>query len=123
MRTLRRLLTAALVAVALATGATACSPAADEIAVTDSTIVLDVRTADEFASGHLEGAVNVDVQAPTFDALVSELPTDADVVVYCRSGNRSAAAIERMRQLGFTSLVDAGGLDRAAAATGLEIVR
>ncbi|WP_223158893.1 rhodanese-like domain-containing protein [Microcella alkalica] len=123
MPRLRRLLTAALVAVALATGTSACSTPADEIAVTESTIVLDVRTAEEYASGHLEGALNIDVQGADFDALVGELPTDADVVVYCRSGNRSAAAIDRMEQLGFTSLVNAGGLDAAASATGLEIVR
>jgi phage shock protein E len=53
---------------------------------------------------------------------VSELDPDADYVVSCRSGNRSAAAIDRMTDLGFTSLVNGGGLDQAAEATGIDFV-
>ena len=51
-----------------------------------------------------------------------DLDRDRAYIVYCRSGNRSAAAAARMRDLGFTDVVDAGGFAEAAEATGLEIV-
>ena len=122
MNNIARLLAAVAVAASIALGASACATSASSIEVTADTVVIDVRTSAEFAEGHLDGAVNIDVQGADFDALVSELPTDGDYVVYCRSGNRSAAAIERMKGLGFTNLVNAGGLNDASAATGLEIV-
>lgn len=112
----------ALVAVSL--GLAACggesraepeSAVAPAAAPADATIV-DVRTPEEFAAGHVAGAVNVDVQADDFDARIAELPTDAAYVVYCRSGNRSARAVERMGALGFTELTDGGGLEDMAAA-------
>jgi phage shock protein E len=119
-----RLVAALGVAAALTLGVAGCTsgPAAASIEVTAETVILDVRTPAEFASGHLDGAINIDVQAADFDARVSELDPNADYVVYCRSGNRSAAAIDRMADLGFTSLVDGGGVDQAAAATGLDVV-
>ena len=123
--TLRRALAvpALLLALVLGLGACADSPAAaDADPVTAGTVVLDVRTPDEFAEGHLAGAVNIDVQAADFAARAAELPTDAPVVVYCRSGNRSAAAVTVLRDLGFTDLTDAGAMTDAAASLGLEIV-
>jgi len=119
-----RLVAALGVAAALTLGVAGCTsePAAASIEVTAETVILDVRTPAEFASGHLDGAINIDVQAADFEARVSELDPNADYVVYCRSGNRSAAAIDRMADLGFTSLVDGGGVDQAAAATGLDVV-
>lgn len=93
-----------------------------QVEVTADTTVLDVRTAEEFAQGHLEGAVNIDVTAPGFGESVADLPTDAPVVVYCRSGNRSAAAASQLAALGFSTVVDAGGLDAAAEQTGLAVV-
>ena len=123
MNNIARLLAAVAVAASITLGASACATSADTIEVSADTVVIDVRTPAEFAEGHLDGAVNIDVQGADFDALVSELPTDGDYVVYCRSGNRSAAAIERMKGLGFTNLVNAGGLNDASAATGLEIVQ
>jgi phage shock protein E len=102
---------------------TGCAPAASSsIDITTDTVVIDVRTADEFAQGHLDGAVNIDVQSDQFESLVTALPTDGTYVVYCRSGSRAAAAIDRMTSLGFTDLTNAGGLDAASAATGLAIV-
>ena len=75
------------------------------------TTLLDVRTPAEFAEGHLPGAVNIDVQSPDFDARLAALPADATYAVYCRSGNRSAAAVERMTAAGFTRAYDlAGGI-------------
>ena len=110
-----------VLATLVAVGAlTACS--GESVDVTDETVILDVRTPEEFVEGHLAGAQNIDVSADDFDERVTQLDTDAQVVVYCRSGNRSADAVERMEGLGFTDLTDAGGLQQASDATGLAIV-
>jgi phage shock protein E len=106
------------------TTVTACSgsTAAPTIDTTGATII-DVRTPSEYAEGHLDGAVNVDVQNQAlFTAALTDLDPDAAYVVYCRSGNRSAAATAQMIDAGFTDVTDAGGLQAAADATGLEIV-
>lgn len=118
-----RIIAPIALAVTLAFGVSACAPAAEPLAMSAETVVIDVRTPEEFAAGHLEGAINIDVQSPSFDALVAQLPTDGDYVVYCRSGNRSASAIDRLDALGFTSLANAGGVDAASTATGLPITQ
>jgi len=123
MTVIRRLLSPLAVIFVIGLSLAACAPTTAPITIGSDTVIIDVRTADEFASGHLTGAVNVDVQSASFDAQVAQLPLDGEYVIYCRSGNRSAAAVERMQNLGFVTLTDAGGLDSAAAATGLEIVR
>jgi rhodanese-related sulfurtransferase len=94
---------------------------AEEIPVTGNTVVVDVRTPAEFADGHLAGAVNIDVSSPDFATRIAELPADGRYVVYCRSGNRSAQAVELMKRAGFTEVIDAGGVDDAADATGLSL--
>ncbi|MFC5929459.1 hypothetical protein D6T64_19500 [Cryobacterium melibiosiphilum] len=103
-------------------GLAACAPTADPIEVTANTVVIDVRTAAEYDAGHLEGAVNIDVESADFDALVGALPTDGEYVVYCASGNRSSGAVLRMADLGFTAVTDAGGISAAESATGLAVV-
>lgn len=85
--------------------------------------ILDVRTPQEFNEGHLEGAINVDIQSPTISQAFDQLPKDRTYIVYCRSGNRSAEAIEQMKQKGFSSLIDAGSVEEASQATGLTIVQ
>lgn len=113
----------ALLAAAFATvfALAACTPA-EPIEVGSDTVIVDVRTPGEYADGHLDGALNIDVQSATFDAAIAELDPDGSYIVYCRSGNRSAAAIDRMEAAGFTDLVNAGGLQEAADATGIGIV-
>ncbi len=107
---------------ALLTAVSGCSTGESSIDPTGATVV-DVRTPTEYAEGHLAGAVNIDVSdAPVFAAGVAEFDPDAPYIVYCRSGNRSAAAAAQMTDLGFTDVIDAGGLQAAADATGLEIV-
>lgn len=72
--------------------------------------VIDVRTPAEFAAAHVDGAENIDVSSPDFEDLVADLDKDEEYVVYCQSGNRSAQAADKMADLGFTELVDAGGI-------------
>lgn len=69
-------------------------------------LLLDVRTVEEFAAGHIDGAVNVPVQVlSTF-----EVPVDREVVVYCRSGRRSANAKTMLEGRGVKRVVDIGGM-------------
>lgn len=84
--------------------------------------VLDVRTAEEFAAGHLEGATMIDFQSATFGADVDQLPHDAPVFVYCHSGNRSGQAVAQMVALGFTDISELDGGIAAWQAAGLPIV-
>jgi rhodanese-related sulfurtransferase len=64
-------------------------------------VVLDVRTSAEFAGGHLPGAVNLDIQARDFLTRLEGLDRGKSYLVYCRSGNRSAKAVEAMEQMEF----------------------
>jgi rhodanese-related sulfurtransferase len=83
--------------------------------------VIDVRTPAEFAAGHVEGAENLDVSAGTFEQQVERLDKDEEYVVYCQSGNRSAQAADLMADLGFTEIVDGGGIVDLQAA-GADVV-
>lgn len=83
--------------------------------------VLDVRTPAEYAAGHVAGAENVDVSAVAFAEALKELDQDARYVLYCQSGKRAATAVEKMAGLGFTGLVNAGGI-AALEAAGAELV-
>lgn len=70
--------------------------------------LLDVRTPQEFAGGHIEGAANIAVE--TLQAHLSEIPRDQPIVLYCRSGNRSAQAAQILEAAGFTGIYDLGGI-------------
>ena len=71
--------------------------------------LLDVRTPEEFATGHIHGAVNIPIDV--LGNHLSEVPTDQPIVVYCRSGNRSAQASQILAQAGYTNIYDMGGLN------------
>lgn len=85
-------------------------------------IVLDVRTAEEFAEGHLPGAIMVDFYADDFSDQLAELDPDAPYLLYCRSGNRSGQTQAIMRELGFTDVADVDGGVIAWAEAGLPLV-
>ena len=72
-------------------------------------VILDVRTPDEFAEGHIDGAVMIDFYGDDFAAELSTLDHDVPYVLYCRSGNRSGQTLAMMGQLGFTSVQDVDG--------------
>jgi rhodanese-related sulfurtransferase len=71
-------------------------------------VLVDVRTAEEFASGHIPGAVNIDVQH--LQLRMREIPRDQPVVLYCRSGNRSATAARILKAEGYEDVYDLGGI-------------
>lgn len=72
-------------------------------------IVLDVRTPEEFAEGHLDDATLINYYAAEFTAEINELDRDAPYVLYCRSGNRSRSAMNIMENLGFTNVAEIKG--------------
>ena len=73
-------------------------------------IILDVRRADEFAAGHIPNAINVPNESIGTDE-IPELPNkDQLIMVYCRSGRRSKEASEKLVKLGYTNIVEFGGI-------------
>ena len=111
-----------VVATSPANGATLEADAFAAALAAPGTVVLDVRTPAEFASGHLEGAVNLDVSSPDFAQVLAGLDPDVAYAVYCRSGNRSAAALELMLGQGFTSGYHLGGGIAAGTESGRPVV-
>ena len=85
--------------------------------------IIDVRTPEEWASGHLEGAVRIGIADADFAQQIDTLDKSADYYIYCRSGNRAGQAIDYMKSAGFTgNLVNGGAVANASQATGLAIV-
>jgi phage shock protein E len=72
-------------------------------------VVLDVRTPEEFAEGHLAGAEILDFYRADFTDRLAELDQDVPYLLYCRSGNRSGQALAMMRELGFTDVTEIEG--------------
>lgn len=87
-------------------------------AIEDGARVIDVRTPAEFDDGHLPEATNIDLSAPDFEERLGDLDPQGSYVVYCRTGNRSAQAIEIMLDMGFDDVVNGGGYDALAAERG-----
>ncbi len=73
-----------------------------------NTMFIDVREPFEFASGHVQGAINLP-PAKLMDGVppkLAEVPRDTRLVVYCRSGSRSNASIPYLQRMGFTNIVN-----------------
>ena len=70
--------------------------------------LIDVRTPEEFATGHIPGSINIPVNE--LASRLTEVPQDQPVIVYCRSGNRSATAARILVDAGFGPVYDLGGI-------------
>lgn len=94
-----------------ATAVESVSPqvAAEKLAAEPGTVVLDIRTPEEVAAGHLPGAVNIDFYEADFEDRIAGLDRDASYVVYCRSGNRTSQARSVFEDLGFGDVIDVDG--------------
>ncbi len=86
------------------------------------TVILDVRTPDEYAGGHLDTAINIDVMGDDFEQAIAALPKDEAIQVYCQAGVRAGRAAKILETAGFGPVENLGGLGDAAAATGLPIL-
>lgn len=109
------------------------APAVNVLAATDvdellaappsGLVVLDVRTPEEVAAGHLPGQRNIDFYDADFATQLDGLDKDVPYLVYCRSGNRSGTAVQQMRELGFTTIYELEGGVLAWEQAGLTLER
>lgn len=74
--------------------------------------IIDVRTKEEFEDGAVEGALNFDL-AKIMEGDIPDLPKDAEIYLYCRSGGRSGRASDILLLHGFTNVTNLGGLEDA----------
>ncbi|GAA2044018.1 hypothetical protein GCM10009819_33570 [Agromyces tropicus] len=121
-RPARRLRSALVVSAVAGALALAGCASTEPIEVGADTVVVDVRTPAEYAAGHLDGAVNLDLTSGQLAAEIPTLDAEGEYVVYCKSGNRSAQATTLMEGAGL-DVTDAGSMQQAADATGLPIVQ
>lgn len=114
----------AVVALALSVTATLglAGCATEKVDMATVAAVIDVRTPAEFTSGHLEGALNFDIQGMTFMEEIATLDPDATYLVYCRSGSRAAAAVDTMKSIGIDNVTNLGSVNDALSATDLALV-
>tara|TARA_B100001059_G_scaffold226435_1_gene254780 strand:- start:649 stop:1062 length:414 start_codon:yes stop_codon:yes gene_type:complete len=71
--------------------------------------LIDVRTSAEFADGHLKNAKNIDFYSPNFDMQIEALDKSIPVILYCKSGRRSAKCASKLNAKGFSSVYDLDG--------------
>jgi len=83
---------------------------------------LDVRTKEEYAGGHVSGAMNIDISSPTFEDELGKLDKSKQYVVNCQSGGRSSRAVAHMVELGFVDACNVSGGITAWKGTGLPVV-
>lgn len=123
---------ASFAADAKAESKTEAKPAVKNIKVADAAkllaekkevVVLDVRTPEEFKAGHLKGAVNINIQSPTFKEDVSKLDKSKTYLVNCAAGGRSTRACTAMDGFGFTNAFNLEGGFRAWSAAGQPVVK
>lgn len=114
----------AVVALALAVTATLglAGCATEKVDMATIAAVIDVRTPAEFTSGHLEGALNFDIQGMTFMEEIATLDPNATYLVYCRSGSRAEAAVDTMKSIGIDNVTNLGSVNDALSATDLALV-
>lgn len=118
-----KFLIASIVAVFAVSSLTACTEA-EPMSASDFASVIDVRTVEEWNSGHLEGAVLIEIADADFRQELSALDPAADYFIYCRSGNRAGQAIDIMREMGFTGeLVNGGSVANASNQLGLAVIK
>ena len=98
---------------------TACSSVGD----TDDAVWIDVRTVEEYSADHIDGDANIPLATIDPDALASQYGKDAEINLYCRSGNRAGQAMAILQEAGFSNVNNVGGIDdvrvlRSVAGTG-----
>ena len=84
-------------------------PEGMQAAQSPGTVIIDVRTPEEFNSGHVQGALNIPVESSDFATQVAALDPTTTYAIYCRSGNRSAVATAQMGTMGYMHLYDLEG--------------
>ncbi len=88
-----------------------------------SGVIIDVRTPEEFNAGHVENAININVESSDFQSKISGLDKNLTYFVYCKSGRRSTLATDQMADSGFTSLFNLNGGFIDLANSGISVSR
>ncbi|MFQ5997186.1 MAG: rhodanese-like domain-containing protein [Dehalococcoidales bacterium] len=86
-------------------------------------IIIDVRTPEEYAEGHIEKAINLDFYSETFAAELDKLDKDKTYLIYCRTANRSGQALDMMAELGFIEVYNMLGGTLRWKAVGLPLLK
>ena len=77
-------------------------------------VLIDVRTPQEYAQGHIDGAINIDHAVIGQDIGKAKVGKDDTVILYCRSGRRSEIALDTLRKMGYTKVQNYGSMEEAA---------
>ena len=107
MKKLILVLSAVLLLAGCSTSSTSSDLTSTEFSnkVTESGVItLDVRTPGEFMAGHIQGAINIDVEGTEFETEIAKLDKTQTYAIYCQSGRRSSIAVETMQSSGFNKL-------------------
>ena len=96
---------------------------AEKLKNTSGAQLIDVRSPQEFQSGHLRKARNINVQGPGFQSQAEKLKKDQPVFVYCRSGGRSRMAAGQLAGMGFEEIYDLSGGIMSWMSKGLEVTQ
>lgn len=122
---MKRIIALSLIAVTFLSGCSSSSAVKNldaqpfsKISAESSTYVLDVRTPEEFASGHLTNAHNINVESSSFGTEIAKLDKNATYAVYCQSGRRSGIATAEMEKAGFSHIYNLNGGMEAWTASG-----
>ncbi|WP_452219168.1 rhodanese-like domain-containing protein [Lacinutrix undariae] len=71
--------------------------------------LVDVRTPEEYTGGHIANSQNIDYNSPTFDSEIENLDKSKPVIIYCKSGGRSAKCAKKLEDAGFVKIYDLNG--------------
>ena len=82
-------------------------------AMAAKTVLIDVRTPEEFAQDHIPGALNIEYQNIAQQASRAAWAKDDKLILYCRTGRRSEIAYKSLQNLGYKNVLDYGGIDAA----------
>lgn len=74
-------------------------------------LLVDVRTPEEYKTGHLKYAQNIDYKKDDFKIQINKLDKNKTVYLYCRTGNRSGKSVDVLKSLGFQNVYNIGGLE------------
>jgi len=88
----------------------------------ETSVLIDVRSADEFASGHLQGAVNIPHDRITDEIGSVAADKSARIILYCRSGRRADTALNALKAAGYENVSNYGGLEDAQMRLNLTVV-
>lgn len=92
-------------------------------ALPDNALIIDVRSPAEFASGHIQGAVNIPLDRFAATVLSAVPDKQQPVILCCLSGGRSGSALQMMKQHGYTQVHNGGGVSSLAMKTNCQLVR